>query len=104
MSYLKIEIISDKQLLDIVTGKMHELGFTGYSLLDISSGKGKILGKSIADGITGANRFCLLISIVEEIKIKKLMEFLEDFFSDHLGVYWTTKVEHFSRQKSAKIL
>lgn len=91
--YVKLEFIVDSHHVDAMVDQLGELDCPGYSVIELSFGKGQVQGRIVPDGITATNKFYYFIVADRKSVIDKMVKFLDPFYDEQLGLYWTTKVD-----------
>ncbi len=87
----KVEIIVEHPILNIVLGRINEVGAPRYTVLDAVSGRGHS-GEWDADQLTTATRHALVIMIVGDELAQAIVDTVSEVFNDYPGIIYVSDV------------
>jgi len=88
---VKIEVLLDAPLVDLVAGIVEEAGAGGYTLLTALGGAGRN-GRWSEDRVSGADTKLLLIAVTTDIVADTVLNRLEPLLDTHGLIVMTTRV------------
>ena len=95
---LKVEILLDAPLADLVTGIVEEAGAGGYTLLPALGGSGRN-GRWSEDRVSAADTKLLLVAIATDETAETIVHRLEPLLDSHGLIVMTTRVGVVRAQK-----
>lgn len=89
---VKLEVIISKIYVDRLADFFELKGVGGFTALEISRGKGKLLGEHISDGISNDTLWTLVFTVITYDKLNTLRDALEKLLKTIHGTYIVTEV------------
>lgn len=86
MKYNKIEIIINQKTLSDLVMLLDELNVTGYTVIDVISGKGIRQGHQISDELFLSSNQVMLFTVVSDEVSQEIIKEVQSFLDENKGV------------------